>query len=78
MERYRPSLVAICSKNYPKQLYDKVMQYGGVDDRPKPGRPAEFTEEVWEHVRELIREARARKTRYSGLLTARGSSQVVT
>ena len=54
-----------CSKNYPKQLYDKVMQYGGVDDRPKPGRPAEFTEEVWEHVRELIREARDRKTRYS-------------
>ena len=53
-------------KNYPKSLYDKMLKYGSVESKWGGGRPAEFTEEVWDEMMRIIREHRAKQLAPSG------------
>ena len=53
-------------KNYPKSLYDKMLKYGSVESKWGCGRPAEFTEEVWDEMMRIIREHRAKQLAPSG------------
>ena len=53
-------------KNYPKSLYDKMLKYGSVESKWGAGRPAEFTEEVWDEMMRIIREHRAKQLAPSG------------
>ena len=47
------------SADYPKQLYDKVNNKGSIANNwSREGRPAHFSEKLWERMVELIRERR--------------------
>ena len=53
-------------KNYPKGLYDKMMKHGSVENQWGGGRPAEYTEAVWDEMVRIIREHRAKQLAPSG------------
>ena len=53
-------------KNYPKLLYDKMMKHGSVENQWGGGRPAEYTEAVWDEMVRIIREHRAKQVVPSG------------
>ena len=55
-----------CHKNYPKELYDKVKQYGSVASRFGAHRPEEFQQDTWDQMVEMIREIREDNVPASG------------
>ena len=52
-------------RNYPAELYAKMLQCGGVDNHWGTGRPAQYSE-IWEEMVRIIREHRARQLAPSG------------
>ena len=45
-----------CHYNYPKELFDKVLECGTVSNGKSPGRPPEYTPDVWEIMCAIIDE----------------------
>ena len=53
-------------KNYPKDLYKKMLTIGTTASQWGGGRPAEYGEEVWNEMADIIREHRANQEAPSG------------
>jgi hypothetical protein len=45
-----------CHYNYPKQLFDKVLECGTISNGKSPGRPAEYTPDIWAKMIAIIEE----------------------
>ena len=45
-----------CHFNYPKELFDKVLECGTVSNGKSPGRPPEYTLDIWSIMCAIIDE----------------------
>ena len=54
-----------CDRNYPKRLYDKVLENGTVENQWDGGRPEAFSPACWDAMVEIIRTHRKKQRKAS-------------